>query len=295
MPYFSLIIPTFNRAHLISKTLDSLKNQTFTDFEVLIIDDGSTDNTFEVIQPYLNNQFQYYKKENAERAAARNYGSKLAKGKYINWFDSDDLALPNHLEEAHLYLNETNYEVIHLAFAYLNANNLIYNDSLSLPKELNSILHKGNILSCNGVFVKKHVALKHLFNETRILSASEDYELWLRLASEYTIYHVKVISSYIVQHEERSVLTMTDATKLIDRFQTFIFLIKNNSKVTLFFGNKIKYLLMKNYLWLAVDLAVNGHKKLGFKYLIKAIRSNWKCLFQKSFFAVIKHLLITKF
>ena len=291
MPYFSLIIPTFNRAHLISKTLDSLKNQNFKDFEVLIIDDGSTDNTFEVIQPYLNNQFQYYKKENAERAAARNYGTKLAKGKYINWFDSDDLALPNHLEEAYLFLNETNYEVIHLAYAYLNTNNLIYNDSLSLPKELNSILHKGNILSCNGVFVKKQVALRHLFNETRILSASEDYELWLRLASEFTIYHLNTITSYIVQHYERSVLTMTDSTKLIDRFQTFIFLIKNNPKVTLFFGNKIKYLLMKNYLWLAVDLAVNGHKKLGFKYLIKALNANRKCLLQKTFYATIKHLL----
>jgi glycosyltransferase involved in cell wall biosynthesis len=291
MPYFSIIIPTYNRAHLISKTLDSLKNQNFTDFEVLIIDDGSTDNTFEVIQPYLNDQFHYFKKENAERAAARNYGTKLAKGKYINWFDSDDLALPNHLEEAYLFLNKTNYEVIHLAYAFINANNFIYNDSLTLPKELNSILHKGNILSCNGVFVKKQVALRHLFNETRILSASEDYELWLRLASEYTIYHVNVITSYIVQHDERSVLTMTDATKLIDRFQTFINLVKNNSKVTLFFGNKIKYLLMKNYLWLAVDLAVNGHKKLGFKYLIKALNANRKCLLQKTFYATIKHLL----
>jgi hypothetical protein len=84
---------------------------------------------------------------------------------------------------------------------------------------------------------------------------------------------------------------MTDATKLIDRFQTFINLVKNNSKVTLFFGNKIKYLLMKNYLWLAVDLAVNGHKKLGFKYLIKALNANRKCLLQKTFYATIKHLL----
>lgn len=291
MPYFSIIIPTYNRAHLISKTLDSLKNQNFRDFEVLIVDDGSTDNTFEVIQPYLNDQFQYYKKENAERAAARNYGSKLAKGKYINWFDSDDLALSKHLEEAYNFLSKSEHDVIHLGYAYLNSENIVYNDSENFPVKLNSIIHKGNVLSCNGVFVKRQTALKHLFNETRILSASEDYELWLRLASEYTIYHVNVITSYIVQHDERSVLTMTDSTKLIDRFQTFIFLIKNNPKVILFFGNKIKYLLMKNYLWLAVDLAVNGHKKSALKYLIKAFKVNRKCLFQKSFYATIKHLI----
>lgn len=291
---FSIIIPTYNRAHLITNTLDSIKNQSYKDFEVLIIDDGSTDNTFETIQPYLNEQFKYFKKENAERAAARNYGTKLAKGKYINWFDSDDLALPNHLEEAYRFLHKTNYEVIHLAYAYINANNFIYNDSLSLPKELNSILYKGNFLSCNGVFVKKQVALKYLFNETRILSASEDYELWLRLASEYTIYHINTITSYIVQHDERSVLTMKDATKLINRFQTFINLVKNNSKINDYYRGKIKYIVMKNYLWLAVDLAANNHKKEAKHYLKESFSANKNCLFQKTFYATIKHLIFKK-
>ena len=99
-PLFSIIIPTYNRAALIAKTLDTVLTQTLYSYEVLIIDDGSTDNTEAIVQPYLDDKVKYYKKENAERAAARNYGTRLAKGAYVNLFDSDDCMFPYHLEEA---------------------------------------------------------------------------------------------------------------------------------------------------------------------------------------------------
>jgi len=88
-PFFSIVIPTYNRAHLIVDTLESIRKQTFTDYEVIIVDDGSTDNTSEVVQAYistyqLQGNWTYYKKENAERAAARNFGTRKAKGKFIN-------------------------------------------------------------------------------------------------------------------------------------------------------------------------------------------------------------------
>ena len=95
---FSIIVPTYNRAHLISSTLDSILSQTYTDFELLIIDDGSTDNTEEVVQKYLSDKVLYFKKTNGERSAARNYGTSKARGEYLNWIDSDDLIYTNHLE-----------------------------------------------------------------------------------------------------------------------------------------------------------------------------------------------------
>ena len=84
-PYFSIVIPAYNRAHLISKTLDSVLNQSYENFEVIIVDDGSTDNTEEVVKPYLADQrFRYYWKSNGERGAARNFGVLKSNGEFVH-------------------------------------------------------------------------------------------------------------------------------------------------------------------------------------------------------------------
>src|SRR5688572_6318319 len=98
-PFISVIIPCYNRASMIGKTIRSLQQQDYNDYEILVIDDGSTDNTEQVINEIADARTSYFKKLNEERAAARNYGAGLAKGSYLNFFDSDDLALPNHLSE----------------------------------------------------------------------------------------------------------------------------------------------------------------------------------------------------
>jgi glycosyltransferase involved in cell wall biosynthesis len=95
-PLVSIIIPTYNRAHLIGETLDSVLAQTYENWECIIVDDGSDDNTAEVIDCYIkkDSRFQYYKRtiDRLKGAnACRNYGFELSKGEYINWFDSDDL------------------------------------------------------------------------------------------------------------------------------------------------------------------------------------------------------------
>jgi len=289
--FFSIIIPTYNRAHLITKTLDSIKNQTFKDFEVLIIDDGSTDNTFAVVEPYLNEHFQYFKKENAERATARNFGTQLSIGEYICWFDSDDIMYSNHLEEAKKVIDSNNTpSVIALPFEIKNTNDVVLN-KYYYNNNINSQLYKGNPFACNPVFVERTIALKNPFNEIRALSGSEDYELWLRLAAIYPIFCGETITSSLIQHDERSVITMTNANKLIERFETFISLIENNNQTTVWLGKRFYYLKMKNYLWLAVDLAANKHKKESKQYLIKAFKTNKNCLFQRTFYAAIKHLL----
>jgi len=104
-PRASIIIPTYNRAHMIVECLDSVLNQTYRDFEVIVVDDGSTDNTEDVLKPYLD-RITYIKQENQGNAAARNTGIHMAKGGIIAFNDSDDLWLPDKLEKQARYMDE---------------------------------------------------------------------------------------------------------------------------------------------------------------------------------------------
>ena len=98
IPTFSIIVPTFNRASSLPNVINSLINIEYPKelFEIIVINDGSEDNTLEVLKSY-ENYISFYSIENSERGYARNYGASKSKFKYLNFFDSDDLCLPNHL------------------------------------------------------------------------------------------------------------------------------------------------------------------------------------------------------
>lgn len=289
---FSIVVPTYNRASLIIETIKSLLNQKYNSFEIIVVDDGSTDNTEEVLKPYLSDRVLYFKKNNAERAAARNYGARIAKGAYINWFDSDDLALPNHLTEADFFCSQLNNpEIFHLAYQFNMSDGELISKFNSFSQTDNQSLILGNNLSCNGVFVRKDIALQNPFNEDRIISASEDYELWLRLAAQFPIYCTNTITSIVIQHDGRSVLTMVDSDKLIKRFTAFLKYVNANKDVVILLGDKLKYFNMKNYLLLAVHLASNGNKNESFLFLKKGCMWSWKFLGEKTFYAIIKHIV----
>ncbi|MDZ4149251.1 MAG: glycosyltransferase, partial [Flavobacteriaceae bacterium] len=100
----SIIIPTYNRAHLIGETLDSILAQTYPHWECIVVDDGSIDNTDEVVGAYVQKdaRFQYYHRPDTHKPGgngARNFGFELSKGELINWFDDDDVMLPDALQK----------------------------------------------------------------------------------------------------------------------------------------------------------------------------------------------------
>ena len=118
-PFFSIIIPAYNRAHSIKKAIASILNQTFNDFEIIIIDDASIDNTKEVIDEIEDPRINYYRNEtNQERCISRNKGIELAKGEYICFLDSDDYHLPNHLLTIYVEIEKNNFKK---AFYFVNA------------------------------------------------------------------------------------------------------------------------------------------------------------------------------
>ncbi len=98
MPQVSVIIPTRNRAQLLSEAIESVIDQTFSDFELIIVDDGSTDHTAEVVTGYRDRRVRYFPQEQQERGAARNRGVALSQGEFITFLDDDDWYMPKKLE-----------------------------------------------------------------------------------------------------------------------------------------------------------------------------------------------------
>lgn len=148
-PLVSIIIPTFNRVHYIPETLDSILNQTYNNWECIIIDDGSEDNTQEVIGKYVkkDSRFQFHNRpENKPKGAnsCRNYGFELSKGELIKWFDSDDIMLPNHIEIS--YTSLLNYSC---DFVVTDSLNFDHNTNEFLGEQFNFDKHKAIISAEN--------------------------------------------------------------------------------------------------------------------------------------------------
>ncbi|MBS1486273.1 MAG: glycosyltransferase family 2 protein, partial [Bacteroidetes bacterium] len=119
-PLFTIVIPSYNRGHLILKAIRSVLSQTFNDFEIIVVDDGSTDDTESVVKKLSNQKLKYYKIENSERGAARNFGGKCAQGKYLTFLDSDDVLYTNHLKKAADFIEQFHPVVFHQDFEMIS-------------------------------------------------------------------------------------------------------------------------------------------------------------------------------
>ncbi len=119
---FSIIIPVYNVAPYLKECLDSIINQTFKDFEVICVNDGSTDNSLEILNEYAqkDDRIKVYSQENQGSGVARNYGLDMAKGKYIAFVDPDDWIELNHLETLYNTFQKTGVEVIEFDFKTIN-------------------------------------------------------------------------------------------------------------------------------------------------------------------------------
>lgn len=291
--HFSIVIPTYNRASFIQKTIQSVLDQTYQNFEVIIVDDGSTDNTEEIVASIKDSRLTYFKKKNEERARARNFGANLAKGKYVNFLDSDDTLYPTHLSQALKMIEINDFpEIFHLNFDIYHVASNKAVPAKDIHGNLNlSLVKKGNLLSCNGVFLRNDIAKKFPFNEDIALSASEDYELWLRLAARYKIHHSNVITSSVVNHELRSVLNFKKEL-LAKRLYLFLHYISQDEEFNRMYGNYKSLLTSYANSYISLHIALTGKDKVAsVKYLLKALSSNMNVIFTKRFYSIIFKIL----
>jgi glycosyltransferase involved in cell wall biosynthesis len=180
----SVVIPTFNRVEYLKLTIDSILNQTYTDCEVIIVDDGSSDGTKEFVNENYKTAVRYINRGKIGNIAAlRNIGITESRGDLIAFCDDDDIWLPGKLQKQLNKIGKydfvcTNASVID-EFGSLIDQRLI-DEQNSFVFDLRKLLF-GNLVITSTVLLKKSILANCIFNERSDLHALEDYELWLRL------------------------------------------------------------------------------------------------------------------
>jgi glycosyltransferase involved in cell wall biosynthesis len=241
----SIIIPTYNRVHLIGETLDSILMQTYSKWECIIVDDGSTDKTDEIISGFIekDKRFHYHQRpvDRIKGAnACRNYGFELSKGEYIKWFDSDDIMHPNFIEKQVLVL-ESNSELDFCACfskkfktkkidASENFNpEIIYDDDNAI---YNFIIGKLYFLTPSSLWTRKFLKDKHLFDETLHNAHETDFN-FRRLIEGGRFCYIENVLFYVRRgHQSIDQEAFNNSLSLQSQFdcfqKTFNFLNKDN-------------------------------------------------------------------
>jgi glycosyltransferase involved in cell wall biosynthesis len=216
MPEVSVIIPTYNSAQFLDEALQSVFDQTFKDFEVIVVDDGSTDQTKQVLDKY-GDRIRYIFQENGGPAKARNRGIKASSGKYVAFLDADDIWLPLKLKkQVNTFRHRPELAMVFTEHCLFNERG-VYKTSLGKKKKLlkgdiarNIFLHSG--VATSTVMVRKDVFSEiGLFEEA--LYIAEDDNMWIRIAANFK---VELIDESLLKHRSHPQSIMTDKRKLFE-------------------------------------------------------------------------------
>jgi len=185
MAFFSIIIPCYNQAHFLQECLMSIQNQSFTDWEAIVVNDGSPDNTTMVSKKILETdpRIRLVEKENGGLSSARNKGIELAKGDFLIFLDADDLILKDCLSRYHNLALE-NREFIQSDYLCFkdNINNILFKRT-KIPQYSNFLttILQGNVGPVNGFMISKKIVERvGKFDES--LTSCEDWDFWIRCA-----------------------------------------------------------------------------------------------------------------
>ncbi|HYD89948.1 MAG TPA: glycosyltransferase family A protein, partial [Flavobacterium sp.] len=174
-------MPTYNRAEFLGIAIKSVLNQSFEEFQLVVVDDGSTDNTKQVVKSFNDSRIKYIYQQNKERSAARNNGIIHANGKYICFLDSDDYCLPDHLASFYKIIKESNFPV---AMFYCNTLEDRNGELLKFPPPQYPIENSLEFVLLNTIGVPRScihcdIFKKHKFDEST--NVGEDVALWVQI------------------------------------------------------------------------------------------------------------------
>lgn len=206
----SVIMPTYNRGYIISLAIDSILKQTYENFELIIVDDCSNDNTEKVITTYNDNRIKYIKLNKKSGANyARNIGIKEANGQYITFQDSDDYSMPKRLEIEYKTLKREKMDLVFSSFYKTKSGNeekLLKGEKNKIvakliPKskiekeDIFSVLLYRNVITTQVLFGKKEIFKKEKFDNS--ITRFQDWDLMIRIAKKFKVFHINLPLLYM--------------------------------------------------------------------------------------------------
>jgi len=197
-PKVSVIIPTYNRRELVQEAIDSVLAQTYTDYEIIVVDDGSTDGTREALQERYGDRIRYVWQENQGESAARNRGIEMARGEYIAFLDSDDVWLPEKLSKQ---VNLLDYSPeVGLVCCYEHKVNESGKPLPGLEKDCQNITFQNlclrNLVGSTSTVVIRKQILTQVGEFDDSIRYGEDWDLWLRVV---LVSRIKCITEPLVR------------------------------------------------------------------------------------------------
>lgn len=190
-PIVSIIIPTYNREELIGESIQSVLDQTFRDFELIVIDDGSTDGTNDIVRSFSDNRINYIHQKNSGRSSARNRALKIACGSYITFLDSDDLYLPDKLQTQVDFLNA------HPEYGMVYTSAYCIDEKGRLLNSLYEATVSGDIYKDIAFYIPVTITLPTVMARREVfdkvggfdekMERFEDTDMWRRIAKEFPI------------------------------------------------------------------------------------------------------------
>lgn len=204
---FSIIIPTYNQGHLLKKSLESVIKQTYQNWEAIVINNYSVDDTDKVINSFKDARIKSINFNNRGIiAASRNYGVRLSSYPYIAFLDSDDFWLPDKLEKSlHFLENGCNLVCHDEIWQWSDGFSKLIHYGPERDSNYESLLFKGNVLSTSAISLKKDLIIKcNGFNESPLMAGNEDYDLWMRMSLITRFKFIREPLGYYIIHENNT-------------------------------------------------------------------------------------------
>lgn len=267
--FFSVILPTFNRADFLTESILSVIAQTYNNWELIIVDDGSTDNTKKLVNKYceIDYRIKYFYQENSERSAARNFGTSKAKGNWVCFLDSDDKFHKSHLEEFHKLITENNFQE---GLYFCDVKNIViqrknFKHLINLEDKIEFLLL--NSFATPQACIPIGVINKFKFNENII--NGEDRELWIRIVKQFDLYFTNNKTLLQTEHAKRSINLGLEKEGL----ETLKLIINQNKN---FINKNIQKTVVSNFYFRVAKSFIKRKKPLNaIIYLVISILNNF--------------------
>jgi glycosyltransferase involved in cell wall biosynthesis len=208
-PLFAVVVPSFNREDHIGRCLESLVRQSCKDFEVVVVDNASTDGTVDAVLSFDGrlDVKVLVNDSNRERSFSRNRGAEYARGVFVVFLDSDDELRPDSLELAAAFVEaDPDRRFFFQRLTIVDESGAtVYEPVVRKSHTMQRTLAEGNPLSCSGVFVERSLFLEHRFDEAPELVGSEDWHCWIRIAAEHEPVVCPGGGALLVDHSSRTI------------------------------------------------------------------------------------------